>query len=77
MTITAKKCAYRNDEISDEALEEMKEQYRVSSLFKAMVDSYPTIGVAYNGKNDGFTIHSDREKKCDRIRMPEKSCRLM
>lgn len=56
------KCAYRNDEISDEALEEMKEQYRVSSLFKAMVDSYPTIGVAYNGKNDGFTIHSDREK---------------
>lgn len=28
----------------------MKEQYRVSSLFKAMVDSYPTIGVAYNGK---------------------------
>lgn len=43
-------------------LEEMKEQYRVSSLFKAMVDSYPTIGVAYNGKNDGFTIHSDKEK---------------
>ena len=58
----SEKCAYRNDEISDEALEEMKEQYRVSSLFKAMVDSYPTIGVAYNGKNDGFTIHSDREK---------------
>ena len=27
-----------------------------------MVDSYPTIGVAYNGKNDGFTIHSDKEK---------------
>ncbi len=58
----SEKCAYRNDEISDEALEEMKEQYRVSSLFKAMVDSYPTIGVAYNGKNDGFTIHSDKEK---------------
>ena len=58
----SEKCAYRNDEISDEALEEMKEQYRVSSLFKAMVDSCPTIGVAYNGKNDGFTIHSDREK---------------
>ena len=58
----SEKCAYRNDEISDEALEEMKEQYRVSSLFKAMVDNYPTIGVAYNGKNDGFTIHSDREK---------------
>lgn len=58
----SEKCAYRKDEISDEALEEMKEQYRVSSLFKAMVDSYPTIGVAYNGKNDGFTIHSDREK---------------
>ena len=58
----SEKCAYRNDEISDEALEEMKEQYRLSSLFKAMVDSYPTIGVAYNGKNDGFTIHSDREK---------------
>ena len=58
----SEKCAYRNDEISDEALEEMKEQYRVSSLFRAMVDSYPTIGVAYNGKNDGFTIHSDREK---------------
>ena len=58
----SEKCAYRNDEISDEALEEMKEKYRVSSLFKAMVDSYPTIGVAYNGKNDGFTIHSDREK---------------
>lgn len=58
----SEKCAYRNDEISDEALEKMKEQYRVSSLFKAMVDSYPTIGVAYNGKNDGFTIHSDREK---------------
>ena len=58
----SEKCAYRNDEISDEALEEMKEQYRVSSLFKAIVDSYPTIGVAYNGKNDGFTIHSDREK---------------
>lgn len=52
----SEKCAYRNDEISDEALEEMKEQYRVSSLF------YPTIGVAYNGKNDGFTIHSDKEK---------------
>lgn len=58
----SEKCAYRNDEISDEVLEEMKEQYRVSSLFKAMVDSYPTIGVAYNGKNDGFTIHSDKEK---------------
>lgn len=58
----SEKCAYRNDEISDEALEEMKEQYRVSSLFKAMVDSYQTIGVAYNGKNDGFTIHSDKEK---------------
>lgn len=58
----SEKCAYRNDEISDEALEEMKEQYGVSSLFKAMVDSYPTIGVAYNGKNDGFTIHSDKEK---------------
>ena len=58
----SEKCAYRNDEISDEALEEMKEQYRVSSLFKAMVDSYPIIGVAYNGKNDGFTIHSDKEK---------------
>ena len=58
----SEKCAYRNDEISDEALEEMKEQYRVSSLFKAMVDNYPTIGVAYNGKNDGFTIHSDKEK---------------
>ena len=58
----SEKCAYRNDEISDEALEEMKEQYRVSSLFKAMADSYPTIGVAYNGKNDGFTIHSDKEK---------------
>lgn len=58
----SEKCAYRNDEISDEALEEMKEQYRVSSLFKAMVDSYPTIGVAYNGKNDGFTIHFDKEK---------------
>ena len=58
----SEKCAYRNDEISDEALEEMKEQYRVSSLFKAMVDRYPTIGVAYNGKNDGFTIHSDKEK---------------
>ena len=58
----SEKCAYRNDEISDEALEEMKERYRVSSLFKAMVDSYPTIGVAYNGKNDGFTIHSDKEK---------------
>ena len=58
----SEKCAYRNDEISDETLEEMKEQYRVSSLFKAMVDSYPTIGVAYNGKNDGFTIHSDKEK---------------
>ena len=58
----SEKRAYRNDEISDEALEEMKEQYRVSSLFKAMVDSCPTIGVAYNGKNDGFTIHSDREK---------------
>lgn len=58
----SEKCAYRNDEISDEALEEMKEQYRVSSLFKEMVDSYPTIGVAYNGKNDGFTIHSDKEK---------------
>lgn len=58
----SEKCAYRNDEISDEALEEMKEQYSVSSLFKAMVDSYPTIGVAYNGKNDGFTIHSDKEK---------------
>ena len=58
----SEKCAYRNDEISDEALEEMKEQYRVSSLFKAMVDSCPTIGVAYNGKNDGFTIHSDKEK---------------
>lgn len=58
----SEKCAYRNDEISDEALEEMKEQYRVSSLFKAMVDSYPTIGVAYNEKNDGFTIHSDKEK---------------
>lgn len=30
----SEKCAYRNDEISDEALEEMKEQYRVSSCLK-------------------------------------------
>lgn len=50
----------------------MKEQYRVSSLFKAMVDSYPTIGVAYNGKTMDLQ-YIPIKRKCDRIRMPERA----
>ncbi|WP_455720212.1 hypothetical protein [Agathobacter sp.] len=47
--------------ISEGEYERIKEMCRESSLFKTIVDNYPTLAVAYNGEKDGFTIHSDGE----------------
>lgn len=46
-------------EISETEFIKLKEQYAMSSLFKTLIDYYPTVGVEYTGLGEGFKVHKN------------------
>ena len=46
-------------EISETEFIKLKEQYAISSLFKTLIDYYPTVGVEYTGLGEGFKVHKN------------------